>query len=121
MWHGFEGRKFPRVKADCCIYIKQLDHGGQPITTTTENIGMGGICVILSESLEKFSTIKMDLDLGDGGQRISCDGRVAWIVPSRDFVSGKLTHDTGIEFLNLSQTAHERIEQMIRSRSHDFH
>ncbi len=119
MWGGFESRKFPRLKADCAIHIKQID-GGKSIKSVTENIGMGGICVILNESLQKFSQVKMDLDLSDGGEKISCEGRVVWIVPSRDFVSEKLTHDTGIEFMSLPENARQRIDRLI-SAQHESH
>ena len=113
MWGGFESRKFPRVKTDCSIFIKQVN-GGRVISAATENIGTGGICVILNEPLQKFSKIKMELNLTDGEMPISCDGRVAWIVPSRDFLTEKLTHDTGIEFVNLPEPARGRIERAVK-------
>ena len=116
MWDGFEARKFPRVKADCQIYMERLA-GEDSITTKTENIGLGGFSVVLSRALQKLSKIKIYLDLADGGQPISCEGRVVWTVASKTFGSDKLTHDTGVEFLDISQSVKERLKNLIKTTS----
>lgn len=115
MWGGFEARKFPRVKTDCKIYIQNAE-GGKSVQATTENIGIGGVCIILERPLEKFSSIQLDLDLGDGGDKLRCDGRVIWTVPSRDFATSKESHDTGIEFLNLSESSRQRIVRLVKAQ-----
>ena len=115
MWGGFESRKFPRVKADCRIYIEQFQNA-ETLTSTTENIGIGGICVVLKKPLPKFSRLRIQLDLADGEKTISCDGRVVWMVESRNLVTEQATHDAGIEFLNLAEDARLRIEKIIKSK-----
>ena len=112
MWGGFEARKFPRVNADCHLYLESSNHQN-PLTTKTENIGTGGFCVILTVPLPKLSKVKIQLDLADGEKPISCEGRVVWTVESRTFGSDKLTHDTGVEFLGLSEQGRNRIKRLI--------
>ena len=116
MWDGFESRKFPRLKADCHIYLEHSS-GEEPVATKTENIGIGGFCVILSKELPKLSKVKVCLDLLDGEKPIACEGRIVWTVASRTFGSDKLTHDTGVEFLDISEQARNRIKQLIGNES----
>ncbi len=112
MWDGFEARKFPRVKADCQIHIEHPEQG-KVIAVKTENIGIGGFCVILSQALPKLSQVRVELDLQDGNHPISCDGRVVWTVASKTFGSSKLNHDTGVEFVNIPEFSRERIRRLL--------
>ena len=117
MWEGLESRKFPRVETNCLILIERMDVTlRKRITTKTQNIGIGGICVVLEEALPKFSKIRIQLDLGDGVRPIVCDARVVWMVESRDLTTEKITHDTGIEFLNLSRNSEDRIKHIIKAK-----
>lgn len=113
MWDGFDHRKFPRVNAECRIYIKKDQSQSSPLIAKTENIGVGGLCVVLREALPKLSSLRIQLDLQDGEGPIQCAGRVAWTVESRDFVSEEKTHDTGIEFMDLNDLSRERIKRVI--------
>lgn len=116
MWDGLEGRKFPRVSAGCQIFIETLNDA-QPVVAKTENIGAGGICVVLDRALQKFSKLRVELNLEDGGGSIVCNGRVVWNVESRDFHTAQSTFDTGIEFLNLSDDAAGRIRRLIEAQN----
>ncbi|MBI4387570.1 MAG: PilZ domain-containing protein [Candidatus Omnitrophica bacterium] len=116
MWDGFEGRKFPRVHTGCLISIKRLDAVEEKqITARTENIGIGGICVVLDEPLPKFSKIHVELDLSDGGEPLACRARVVWMVESRNLVTSKIAHDTGIEFIGLTEKGEARIKKVIQT------
>lgn len=115
MWDGLEGRKFPRVKANCQIYI-EMPNLASPISATTENIGVGGICVVLKQQIPKFSKLRLELDVADGDGPILCEGRVVWSVESREFHSGQSTFDTGIEFLNMEDIAVRRIRYLIQNQ-----
>lgn len=98
MWDGFDKRKFPRLMLKCEIDILSSEHSAT-IHTSTENIGIGGVCVILDKSLERFSKCRVKLDLK--GKAFECEGKVVWIVPTRDSKQSKKRFDTGIEFEGL--------------------
>lgn len=116
MWGGFESRKFPRVKSDCTLTIQNPSEDTK-LDLVTENIGTGGICVILNQALPKFSKLRLTLDLTDGSNPISCDARVVWSVSSRDSMTDKTIHDTGIEFTDLAPRDRDRIERLVKSLS----
>ncbi len=99
MWDGFNKRKFPRLNIHC--EIKLLSESQKtPIRADTENMGVGGVCVILERCLERFSKCRITLDLKE--KEISCDAKVVWIVPTREAKTSKKRFDTGIEFVDLS-------------------
>ena len=62
MWNGINRRKFPRANYKCLITIKKR-LTAKTISTHTENIGAGGICVLIKE----------DLARGDQGMRLIRD------------------------------------------------
>ncbi|MBI4395322.1 MAG: PilZ domain-containing protein [Candidatus Omnitrophica bacterium] len=113
-WSGLDQRVFPRVSARCDITIH--DRIGGKIKTKTQNLGAGGACVILNRELEKLSQVRLRLMLEDPDQPIECDGRVVWMVRSKE-PSGKVSFDVGIEFLRLSPSDQERIITFNQSQS----
>ena len=115
MWDGFEGRRFPRVKSKCQLFIQSVE-GKSPISALTENIGLGGVCVILKEPLGKLSRIRLSLELEDAVAPIDCEARIVWCVESREWGSDTRSYDTGIEFLNLSDQDRKRVECLIRGK-----
>ena len=72
MWQGIDQRRFPRAKYKCTVTIRQA---GEPtvISTVTENVGLGGVCILLekgldildalSEHLLKVEVLKFDFQL----------------------------------------------------------
>jgi hypothetical protein len=107
MWQGVDNRKFPRADYPCKIVVIK---GGlsEQFSTRTENIGKGGVCVVLRKSLEKFCLVTLTIYLKDGLPPLECDGRVVWAVKR------KAIFDTGIEFLNIQGKDVERIEGIVR-------
>lgn len=98
MWDGFNKRKFPRLSIHCEIDILSAIQKA-PIRTDTENIGIGGVCVILDKALERFSHCRITLDLID--EEVRCDAKVVWVVPTRAGKGSKKRFDTGLEFIGL--------------------
>ncbi len=107
MWQGIDNRKFPRANYPCKIVVIKSG-SSQHFSTHTENIGKGGVCVVLEKALEKFCPVELTIYLQDGRHPLECDGRVVWTV------KGKQAFDTGIEFLNLQAEDAQRIERIIR-------
>jgi c-di-GMP-binding flagellar brake protein YcgR len=107
MWDGIDRRRFPRVHYPCKVEVFQKGYK-KAFLTQTENIGVGGICVILQAGLEKFSLVELIITLTDGEPPIKCDGRIVWAV------KGKTQFDTGIEFLDIKEKDILRIERVIQ-------
>ena len=113
MWQGINKRRFPRANYPCEIIIVKKG-AADKISTHTENIGAGGVCVTLSQELDRFSDVELILILNDKQPPIDCEARVVWTV-KRSLPAGQaLSVDTGIEFVNLKEKDKLRIEKVVR-------
>src|SRR5262245_42535232 len=112
MWDGFNQRKFPRLNLRCEIDI--VSDAQSPFHVTTENIGVGGVCVILDKALERFSKCHLRLDV-NAKHDLECEGKIVWIVPTRDSKSSKKRYDTGIEFTGLEPDQLEKLRKYIEN------
>lgn len=110
MWGGINRRKFPRANYPCKITVKRKDQPDS-LSTHTENIGIGGICVMLPKDLGIFAPVEISLDLLDGSPSIECDGAIVWIVTRKGATPAN--YDTGIEFTNLKRKDFDRISTII--------
>lgn len=115
MWHGMNRRKFPRAKYSCSIFIKKKD-SSRAISTRTENIGAGGICVMLDEDLGLFQTVDLELRLDDNNPPIKSSATVVWVVKKHPEKKGDIyLYDTGVEFVNLTDAERERLLKIVNS------
>lgn len=112
-WSGLDQRQFPRLSADCEIAINDYVKGA--IKARTENIGTGGVCVILAQELPKLSHVRFHLVFSKSEKPLECEGRVVWTVRSKNPASGKVSFDTGIEFLDLNPDQKTSLEQFLRN------
>ena len=112
MWSGINRRKFPRAEYPCKITVKRKDHP-DTLTTHTENIGIGCICVMLTKDLGIFAPVEIQLDLLDAKPVVECDGAVVWIVEKKQEQEEEKRFDTGIEFTNLKRKDAERINNIV--------
>jgi len=113
VWSGIDRRKFPRANYKCLVTVRKKD-GVQTFTTQTENIGAGGICVILPERLDIFSNVDLVITLVEGRPPIKAGGSVVWTVKSCDLKKAKANcYDTGIEFVDLSKENHQLVEHVV--------
>lgn len=114
MWNGINRRKFPRANYKCLITIKKRVTA-KTISTQTENIGAGGICVIIKEDLGLFQGVDLDLYIDSGTpSEIKCGGTVVWVVKKTDpKQKGIHLYDTGIEFIDIRPEDRERISELV--------
>ena len=113
MWDGFNQRKFPRVNLRCEILIKP-EETTEPISAMTQNLGAGGVCVILDRALERFSKCRIRLHLAEkAAQVIDCAGKIVWAVPTQEIKSAKKRFDTGIQFLDMDPSHGEKIRDFL--------
>ena len=114
-WEGINKRKFPRANYPCLLIVRK-DHGDpEAMLTHTENVGVGGVCVILKKDLKMFSPVELELDLLDTQKHIRCEAKIVWVVRRRDDAATKPSYfDTGIEFTDLSKEDAKRIEAIVQ-------
>ncbi len=116
MWDGFDQRKFPRINLKCEVRLNP-ENSAQTIVAETENVGVGGLCIIQQEELPRFSRCHIALDLEDDLPRLACEGKICWIIPKRDPKSKERKFDTGIEFVGLKEEDRERVRRFIQTRT----
>jgi len=112
LWDGFNKRKFPRLHLTCEVSIQPV---GKPktFTASTEDVGMGGVSVLLAEPLERFDRCKISLELKDGEPPVQVTGRSVWVIPSQDRKSAKKNFDTGLEFLDMDDVSRKRLQSFL--------
>jgi len=111
MWGGINKRRFPRANYKCTILIKRsffLKH----IKACTENIGVGGISVIVKDKIKAFGDVKLRLLLEDGMPPVECNGRVVWKI-KRELPTRRVLYDVGFEFTNLKDADKVQIEKIV--------
>lgn len=112
MWDGFNKRKFPRINVRCEVSVIS-DEKTKPFSALTENLGVGGVCVVLEESFKRFQECQVSVELEEGKPRMKCKGRVVWVVPTSDAKGRKSQYDTGIEFVGLSVDEIKRVQDFL--------
>lgn len=114
-WDGLNRRKFPRVSYPCQVVIRNDKDEKDAILTHTENIGVGGVCVIFRKGLSLFSPVEVELDLLDLEEHVKCRGKVVWSVRRKSTEQNKpLFYDIGIEFVDAGEKDIERIEATVQ-------
>src|SRR3989338_3882534 len=112
MWNGINRRKFPRANYKCLIAIKKR-LTSKSIATQTENIGAGGICVIIKDDLGLFQGVDLELYLDEARPPIKCGGTVVWVVKKSDPKhKGTYSYDTGIEFIDIRPEDREKVSEI---------
>lgn len=114
-WQGLNKRQFPRINYPCLIVIRNGDEDKNDIVLAhTDNIGVGGVCVALRQSVKIFSVLEIELDLLDLGDHIRCKGKVAWNIEkeSCDKKNPKI-FDVGIEFIDIADEDQSRLQEVI--------
>ena len=114
MWEGINQRKFPRVNYKCLIRVSKSGHE-EVIDTHTENIGSGGICVVLEKDFGLFEAVNLEIFLDDSSDPIVCDGTIVWVVRRHATTKKeKDRFDIGIEFQNIKEEDRERIAGLVQ-------
>ncbi len=113
-WEGLDRRKFPRIKYPCLVVIHNNEDDKDVLLTHTENIGIGGVCVIFKKNIKVFCPVDLEVDLMDFGEHIKCQGRVVWNVQRKMSEQKKpLFYDIGIEFQDIKDEDQARIEEIV--------
>jgi hypothetical protein len=112
IWEGIDKRKFPRVKYKCLISIS--DNGQSEVFDAyTENIGAGGICVVLGKEFDLFKTAELQIQLYEAAKPIECKGTIVWVIRRSIDDTGAFEYDIGIEFTSISKSDKESIVNLV--------
>jgi Tfp pilus assembly protein PilZ len=120
---GANRRKFPRVNYPCLVVIAGPDSNQElpAILTHTENVGIGGVCVILKDNVKISTPVEVEIDLMDLDQHIKCHGKVVWNVQRRgDDKKKPFFYDIGIEFTDIDKKEQQRIDEIVRRHTTRF-
>ncbi len=112
LWDGFNKRKFPRLHLTCEVQIQPVGKQ-KTFSASTEDVGMGGVSLMLPEPLERFDRCKISLELKDGETPVQCTGRCVWVIPSQERKTSKKNFDTGFEFLDMDEFSRKRLHAFI--------
>ncbi len=119
MWDGFDKRRFQRINLQCEISIKS-EEAGRPISAVTENVGLGGVCVILDEPVERFERCHVRFELDKNMPKIESYGRVVWTVPLRTPKAKKSRYDIGIEFMDMDPSIQTVLREYLIKNAEGF-
>ena len=109
-WNGVEKRNFIRANFPCKIIIYTPSE--HTLVSHTENIGAGGVRVIIEESLDISSFVGLEVFLS--GVQIICKGRIVWVVgKSGPEKTEANIWDTGIEFYEISEKDRKVVEKFV--------
>lgn len=100
-WDGMNKRRFPRIRYKCLIKLRRAA-SSQILSTYTENVGIGGICVILGEKIDLFEKVDIELMPESGLESVICGGKVMWVVGKcQPGIKKAADYDIGIEFVHI--------------------
>jgi len=115
-WGGAEKRRFVRADFPCSITIHLPKK--KTISSHTENIGAGGLRVIISARLEIGDMVGLEIYLDD--KPITCEGRVVWMIEKVNPISGKtIMYDIGIEFYKIDGEDQNIIKTLVEAIAYD--
>jgi Tfp pilus assembly protein PilZ len=114
-WGGEDRRQFARVMYPCMVKIISSDQSKTEMLTHTENIGQGGLCIIIKKEIKLFTPVAMEVDLLDMSDHIHPKGKVVWSVRRKSEEEVKpLFYSIGIEFTQMSKTDHDHLQRNLQ-------
>lgn len=112
-WGGIDTRRCVRVTFECVVIVKK-EGTTLVFNTYTENLSLGGVCVILERTLLKHTPVTLEIYLPDDLPPAKCDGTVVWSVRRDEYAKKKPAQfNTGIEFGELTDQDKSRIKRII--------
>ena len=107
-----EKRKFPRANVVCkisTIFAERV----LVFNAHTENIGEGGIRVILDEKLHVPTDVALELFLEGRNCPIVCKGEITWVKNINPIEIGPPLYDTGISFQDIAIDDRKVIQDLV--------
>jgi len=111
---AIERRRFPRANVSCKISIV-FGERLLVFTSHTENIGAGGIRVIIGAKLAYATVVDLELFLPDRGEPIKCKGQIVWTNEIKQAENNLPLFDMGIQFIEISNSDQEEIKNFVNT------
>lgn len=113
-WEGIEKRRFVRANFPCTIVIHAPKE--HTVSTHTENIGAGGIRVLIEERLDIGVIVGLEIYLYEAREPVICQGKVVWLVQKESLYRKHLIFfDTGFEFHEIKEADRLKIKNIIEA------
>lgn len=109
-----EKRQFPRAVIPCKISTVFAERV-LVLNSHTENIGVGGIKVILEEKLHVSTEVDLDLFLLDKEKPLKCKGKIVWVDEITPVEIRPRLFDTGIEFTQISDFDKQEVVKFVNT------
>ncbi len=107
-----EKRKSPRANVICKICASFAERT-LVFDSHTENLGEGGMRVILNQKLHIPTTVDVELFFDSRVVPVKCRGEVIWVKERVPEGIRPLLFDTGIKFLDLGGSQLEEIRSLV--------
>jgi len=111
-WVGPERRRFVRANFPCKITLSVPQK--HVIISHTENIGAGGVRVLIPEKLEVSTMVDLAIYIAE--EPIVCKGRIVWMVEIKTpFSQEPHLYDIGIEFYEIDVESQRFIQSFVET------
>jgi len=113
-WNGSERRTSCRIPVALKTTYSIEKKGHLKKDSISINISKGGILLELQEKLPLSALLMLSIDLADGKDGVSAEGKVVWVKGLQDLdSSGRRLFDTGIKFIFMEPKERERLDNYL--------
>jgi len=109
-----EKRQFPRITLICKISVV-FGERLLVFISHTENMGVGGIRVILGEKLHISTEVEVELFLPERENPLKCKGQIIWVKELNPTRIKPCLFDTGIKFVGMSSSEQELLKKIVNA------
>ena len=110
-WKEKEKRRFPRANFSCKIVVHTP--GIRAFISHTENIGIGGIRVILDEKIPYRDIVDLEIYIEEDAP-VRCQGRIVWVIDKINPLNKEsFSFDTGVEFIDINSEDSVRVDNLV--------
>jgi len=106
-----ERRKFQRINIACNVMVI-FGERVLLFNTHSENLGSGGIRVILWEKLHVGTPVELELFFAENQKSSKCRGQVSW-VKEKIGSGAESLFNTGIKFIDMGNSVREEIKKLL--------
>ena len=95
-------RKYPRVNYPCAITVWKQDGASEVVMANTANIGGGGMCVYLNETLSTGTVLDIKIENFFEAKPLKCRGKVVRCRADSSATNGRQKfYEVGVEFIGM--------------------
>jgi len=118
-WEDKNRRFFTRIEADLsATYHRPKKNNSGVRSSTTRNISMGGVCILIKEKLTISEKISLTVSLPECSNPITVLGEVVWVKEDVKHLEtrGIRAFEIGVQFKEISSMAQDELFRFIKER-----